>query len=129
MMADWIDICAEEEIAAGFAGTVPVAGGDDIAIFHTLGGEFYALVNKCPHKAGPLSQGIVHGDSVSCPLHNWRISLKSGEALGSDEGCTPTIGLRREGGRVLLARADIAAVRDGAVEPHANSPCPPVIGA
>lgn len=105
---DWVDICATSSIEPGMAGTVPVEGADEIAIFHTIGGDFYALVNKCPHKHGPLSQGIVHGDSVSCPLHNWKISLKSGEALGDDEGCTPTIPLKVEGARILLDRASIA---------------------
>ncbi|MEM6585417.1 MAG: nitrite reductase small subunit NirD [Pseudomonadota bacterium] len=108
-MSDWVDICETSAIERGMAGTVPVEGADEIAIFHTIGGEFYGLVNKCPHKGGPLSQGIVHGDSVSCPLHNWRISLKSGEALGEDEGCTPTIPLKVEGTRILLDRAAILA--------------------
>ena len=106
---DWVNICETTAIEPGMAGTVPVKGADEIAIFHTIGGEFYALVNKCQHKGGPLSQGIVHGDSVSCPLHNWRISLKSGEALGEDEGCTPTIPLKVEGTSVFLDRAAIMA--------------------
>ncbi|MEM1197565.1 MAG: nitrite reductase small subunit NirD [Pseudomonadota bacterium] len=105
---DWVAICSASAIEPGMAGTVPVEGSDEIAIFHTIGGEFYALVNKCPHKGGPLSQGIVHGDSVSCPLHNWRISLKSGEALGEDTGCTPTIPLKVEADRIWLDRAAIA---------------------
>lgn len=106
---DWVSICAATSIEPGMAGTVPVEGADEIAIFHTIGGEFYALVNKCPHKGGPLSQGIVHGDSVSCPLHNWRISLKSGEALGEDKGCTPTIPLKVEDEMIWLDRAAILA--------------------
>ncbi|MEP0393141.1 MAG: nitrite reductase small subunit NirD [Erythrobacter sp.] len=108
---DWVSICAPSSIEPGMAGTVPVEGAPEgngeIAIFHTIGGEFYALVNKCPHKGGPLSQGIVHGDSVSCPLHNWRISLRSGEALGEDEGCTPTIPLKVEEDLIWLDRAAI----------------------
>ena len=100
----WLDIGPTTQIAPGTARTLPVAGADEIAVFHTMRGEFYALVNKCPHKAGPLSQGIIHGDSVSCPLHNWRISLKSGEALGDDEGCTPTIPLKVDNGRIFLLR-------------------------
>ena len=110
---DWVNVCATKAIEPGMAGTVPVEGALDgtgeIAIFHTIGGDFYALVNTCPHKGGPLSQGIVHGDSVSCPLHNWRISLKSGEALGEDEGCTPTIPLKVEDGRIWLDRTAILA--------------------
>ena len=110
----WVDICDASAIEPGMAGTVPVEGADEIAIFHTIGGEFYAIINKCPHKGGPLSQGIVHGDSVSCPLHNWRISLKTGEALGEDRGCTPTIPLKVEEGRIWLSREEALA---GAVTP------------
>jgi nitrite reductase (NADH) small subunit len=65
----------------------------------------FALANRCPHKGGPLSQGIVHGHSVACPLHNWQIALATGEAQGQDKGCTPTIPVKVSGGRVLLCRA------------------------
>ncbi len=78
-------------------------------MFHTLRGDFYALGNKCPHKGGPLSEGIVHGDTVSCPLHNWRISLRSGEALGEDKGCTPTIPIKVDAGRMFLLREAVIA--------------------
>jgi nitrite reductase (NADH) small subunit len=65
-----------------------------------------ALRDACPHKKGPLSQGIVHGRSVTCPLHNWVIDLASGAAQGADEGCAQTIALRVENGRILIdARA------------------------
>lgn len=100
----WLDIGPSAQIKPGTARTLPVRGGEEIAVFHTMRGEFYALVNKCPHKHGPLSQGMVHGDTVSCPLHNWRISLKTGEAQGDDKGCTPTIPLKVEGGRIFLMR-------------------------
>ena len=102
--AKWLDIGPITQIEPGMAATLPVEGGDEIAVFHTMRGEFYALVNKCPHKAGPLSQGIVHGDSVTCPLHNWRISLRSGQALGDDEGCVPTIPVKVDAGRIYLLR-------------------------
>ena len=82
-------------------------GGAEIAVFHTLDNRFYALVNQCPHKAGPLSQGIVHGNVVTCPLHSWQISLKTGEALGDDKGCVPTIPLRIDAGRIYLLRAAV----------------------
>ncbi|MBB3989332.1 nitrite reductase (NADH) small subunit [Croceicoccus naphthovorans] len=100
----WLDIGPATQIDPGTARTIPVQGGDEIAVFHTMRGEFYALVNKCPHKQGPLSEGIIHGDSVSCPLHNWRISLRSGEAQGDDVGCTPTIPMKVDGGRLFLLR-------------------------
>lgn len=109
MQAQWIDIGPVNQIEAGGARTLTVTGGQEIAIFHTLGGQVYALVNACPHKAGPLSQGIVHGDSVTCPLHSWRISLKSGEALGEDKGCTPVIPVKLDCGRIYLLREAVVA--------------------
>jgi len=104
MIGEWLDIGPVGQIAPGSARTLPVRGGEEIAVFHTLEGRFFALVNKCPHKAGPLSQGIVHGSVVTCPLHNWNISLKTGEALGEDKGCVPTIPLRVDAGRLYLLR-------------------------
>lgn len=114
MIGDWLDIGPVTQISAGNARTLPVQGGPDgqkgeIAIFHTMGGEFFALVNKCPHKHGPLSQGIVHGTVVTCPLHSWNISLKTGHALGDDEGCVPTIPLRVDAGRIYLRRDAVIA--------------------
>lgn len=111
MEAVWIDIGPVSQIEPGMAATLPVEGGSELAVFHTMGGQVYALVNACPHKKGPLSQGIVHGDSVTCPLHNWRISLKSGQALGDDRGCTPTIPVKVDCGRIYLLREAVAATR------------------
>ncbi|MBV9839996.1 MAG: nitrite reductase small subunit NirD [Sphingomonadaceae bacterium] len=104
MIGDWIDVGPLAAIPLRGARTVPVAGGEEIAIFRTGDDAVYALVNRCPHKQGPLSQGIVHGHAVACPLHNMRISLASGEAMGDDEGCVPTIPVRVDAGRVLLSR-------------------------
>ncbi len=107
----WIDIGPVDQVPASGARTLPVQGGEEIAIFRTASSEFYALVNSCPHKQGPLSQGIVHDNSVTCPLHNWRISLKTGEAQGEDSGCTPTIPLKIMDGRIYLDRAAVLAPR------------------
>lgn len=104
MIGDWLDIGPVSQISPGNARTLPVVGGQEIAVFHTLDNRFYALVNSCPHKGGPLSQGIVHGNVVTCPLHNWNISLKTGKALGDDEGCVPSIPLRVDAGRIYLLR-------------------------
>jgi len=104
-IGDWIDVGPLAAIPMRGARTVPVAGGEEVALFRTGDNQVFALVNRCPHKQGPLSQGIVHGHAVSCPLHNWRISLATGEALGEDRGCTPTIPVKVTGGRVLLCRA------------------------
>ena len=116
MIGEWLDIGSVDQIAPGNARTLPVRGGAsyqdrEIAVFHTLDNRFYALVNRCPHKGGPLSQGIVHGGVVTCPLHNWNISLKTGEALGEDKGCVPTIPLRVDAGRIYLLRAAVVEKR------------------
>jgi nitrite reductase (NADH) small subunit len=116
MIGDWLDIGPTTQIAPGNARTLPVRGGEEIAVFHTMRGEFFALVNACPHKQGPLSQGIVHGEVVTCPLHNWNISLRSGEALGDDRGCVPTIPLKVDAGRLYLLREAVVAPRAAQAE-------------
>jgi nitrite reductase (NADH) small subunit len=105
MTADWLDIGWLNEIPIRGARTVPVAGGEEIAVFRTGDNRVFALVNRCPHKNGPLSQGIVHGHSVACPLHNWNIALATGEAQGADKGCTPVVPVKVVSGRVLIGRA------------------------
>ena len=104
-MNGWLDIGGLNDIPARGSRTVTVAGGDDIAVFRTGTDAVFALIDRCPHKQGRLSQGIVHGEAVACPLHNWRISLATGEALGEDHGCTPVVPVRIEDGRILLCRA------------------------
>ncbi len=103
--AQWTDIGALDSIPVRGARVVKTAAGC-IAVFRTSAGEAFALDDRCPHKGGPLSQGIVHGASVTCPLHNWVIDLASGAAQGADSGATRTIPLRIEAGRILL---DLAA--------------------
>jgi nitrite reductase (NADH) small subunit len=76
--------------------------GMSIAVFKTSGGGVFALLDRCPHRGGPLSQGIVHGEHVTCPLHDWIIDLATGCATGVDEGSTPAFAVRVVGGRVLL---------------------------
>ncbi|MCP1471539.1 nitrite reductase (NADH) small subunit [Sphingobium sp. OAS761] len=102
--AHWIDIGTLADIPRRGARTVRIAREKEIAIFRTGDDHVFALVNECPHKKGPLSQGIVHGHSVACPLHNWTIALDTGEAQGADHGCTPTIAVRRDGDRILIAQ-------------------------
>lgn len=75
----------------------------DIALFRTADNRVFALHDTCPHKAGKLSQGIVHGEFVTCPLHNWIIGLADGQAKEPDEGCARTVPVRLENGRILLA--------------------------
>ncbi|MEM1039176.1 MAG: nitrite reductase small subunit NirD [Pseudomonadota bacterium] len=85
-----------------------VAGEKTIAVFRTLDDQVFALEDKCPHKNGPLSQGIVHDGCVTCPLHNWVISLATGQAQGADEGETRTYPVKLEGDTILLDAAGLA---------------------
>lgn len=101
MTGPWVAVGRVEDIPKQGARVVATAAGD-IALFRTLAGEVFALDDRCPHKGGPLSQGIVHGRSVTCPLHNWVIDLASGEAAAPDKGCVRRIRVRVEQGRVLL---------------------------
>ncbi|KLK90807.1 nitrite reductase [Microvirga vignae] len=107
-MSDWIDVGAVDDVPVLGSRVVQAPGGD-IAVFKAADGTFFALRDRCPHKGGPLSQGIVHGHSVTCPLHNWVISLKSGEAQGADQGCAHKIPLRINGARILLAASALMA--------------------
>jgi len=100
-MSDWIDIAALDEIAPRGARVIKTREGC-VAVFRTASDEVYALDNSCPHKQGPLAEGIVHGASVTCPLHNWVFSLETGLAQGADEGQVATYPARVEDGRVLL---------------------------
>ena len=103
----WLDVCALEDIPLRGARRVGNAG-KPVAVFRTGDNEVFALVDRCPHKQGPLSMGIVHGSSVTCPLHGMKIDLATGEPMGADtgKGCAPRIDVRLERGRVLIdARA------------------------
>jgi nitrite reductase (NADH) small subunit len=101
-MSEWIKICNVNDIPVLGARRVARAQGLDVAIFRTQQGEVFALLDRCPHKGGPLSQGIVFGSSVACPLHNWTIGLADGRAQAPDEGCTPAFSVRLEGDAVYL---------------------------
>ncbi|MCP5304465.1 MAG: nitrite reductase small subunit NirD [Chromatiaceae bacterium] len=108
-MNNWIEIAPLDAIPR-LGSRVIKTDTMDVAVFRTSDDQVFALRDACPHKGGPLSQGIVHGASVTCPLHNWKIDLASGEALGPDEGCTNVFATKVEGGRVYLAlKADEAA--------------------
>lgn len=103
-MTNWIDIAALDDIPRRGARIVKTRQGC-VAVFRTAGDSVFALDNACPHKAGPLAEGIVHGTSVTCPLHNWVISLETGEAQGADEGQVQTYPARVENDRILLDAA------------------------
>src|SRR5687767_7660627 len=100
----WVDVCQVDDIPVRGARVVKTPAGC-IALFRTIDGAIFALDDKCPHKGGPLSQGIVHGRSVTCPLHNWVIGLDTGEAQGVDEGKTITHRTQVLNGRISLLAA------------------------
>ena len=108
--AKWIDIGCIDDIPLLGARLVKAPAGC-IAVFRTGEAEAHAIDDACPHKAGPLSQGIVHGTSVTCPLHNWVIDLATGSALGADEGQVRTYPLKIEAGRILLDVSALPAKR------------------
>ena len=105
----WTDIAALEDIPVRGARIVKTQAGC-IAVFRTGDNEVFATSDRCPHKGGPLSEGIVHGKSVTCPLHNWVFSLETGEAQGADEGQIATYPTRVENGRVLMDLSEINKV-------------------
>lgn len=98
---NWIDIGALNDIPAQGARVVKTAHGC-VAVFRTASDQVFAVDDRCPHKGGPLSEGIVHGNAVTCPLHAWVFSLETGMAQGVDDGQIATYPARIEGGRILL---------------------------
>ena len=100
-MPNWFDIGPLTSIPRRGARTVKTPRRE-IAIFRTAEDQDFALENRCPHKGGPLSDGIVHGGKVTCPLHNWVIDLESGNATGDDHGCARSFAVKIENGRVFI---------------------------
>lgn len=121
---NWVDLGELAAIPRLGARVVRSPHGD-IAVFRTADDGVFALSDRCPHKGGPLSQGIVHGERVTCPLHNWVIDLASGEATGPDTGCTHSFPVRVEHGRVWLDLDPPAAVsaRVSALEDTGSETC------
>ena len=103
-MNNWYKVAALEDIPPLGSRVVHTRQGD-IALFRTADGEVFALRDKCPHKGGPLSQGIVFGNQVACPLHGWNIGLADGQAVAPDVGCARPYPVRVEGEVVYLALA------------------------
>ncbi len=98
----WHRVCAVDDIPLQGSRVVQRAGEDNIAIFRTTDNDVFAVVDRCPHKGGPLSAGLVHGKSVACPLHNWVIQLDNGQAQAPDEGCVMTVPVKVDTGTVYL---------------------------
>ncbi len=121
-MNDWQVVCRVEDIPVLGARRVARPRGVDVAVFRTAGDQVFALLDRCPHKGGPLSQGIVFGTSVACPLHNWTIALEDGVARSPDEGCTQRFACRVEDGQVLLDPVELATLALDVDAPKAG-PC------
>jgi nitrite reductase (NADH) small subunit len=101
-MNEWKKVCSLDEIPRLGSRQVKSASGT-IAVFRTADDEVFALHDKCPHKGGPLSQGLVAGKVVTCPLHAWKIQLENGEAVAPDKGCARVYPTKVEGGMVWIA--------------------------
>ena len=98
----WVEVGKVDDIPELGSRVVRRDDGD-IAVFRNADNEVFALLNRCPHKGGPLSEGIVYGQTVTCPLHNWCIGLNNGEAVAPDEGCVPRYPVKVEGEMVYLS--------------------------
>jgi nitrite reductase (NADH) small subunit len=108
-MNDWKVICRVEDVPVLGARRVARPQGAPVAVFRTDGDQVFAVLDRCPHRGGPLSQGIVFGTSVACPLHNWTIGLADGCAKSPDEGCVPKFACRVVDGTVLLDARELAS--------------------
>jgi nitrite reductase (NADH) small subunit len=113
-MTDWKPICRVADIPVLGARRVERPGQTEVAIFRAADDQVFALLDACPHKGGPLSQGIVFGHRVACPLHNWTISLADGQVQAPDQGCTQRFAVKVEGDQVFLDAAELAAAPDQA---------------
>ncbi len=109
-MNEWLPICQVEDIPVLGSRRIARPRGIDVAVFRNDAGEVFALLDRCPHKGGPLSQGIVFGTRVACPLHNWSIGLDDGCAQAPDEGCTPRFAVKVEDGTVHLRAQELATL-------------------
>jgi len=109
MSNEWKPVCRVEDIPVLGARRVARPVGIEVAVFRNSQDQVFALLDRCPHKGGPLSQGIVFGTSVACPLHNWAIGLDDGCARSPDEGCTPRFAVKVIDGIVMLDAAELAS--------------------
>lgn len=100
----WLAVCRLDDLPVQGSRVVRRFGQDDVAVFRTHDDRVFAVLDRCPHKGGPLSEGLVHGMSVTCPLHGWVIDLETGQARAPDEGCARRVPVRvDDDGWVYLA--------------------------
>src|SRR5882757_9556444 len=114
-MSNWKTICRVDDIPVLGARRVAREDATAVAVFRNSEDKVFALLDRCPHKGGPLSQGIVFGESVACPLHNWTIGLADGCAKAPDQGCVQRFAVKVDSGDVMLDRTELegVAVHDG----------------
>lgn len=119
-MSNWIAICDVTDIPILGSRRVQRERGLEVALFRTADDEVFALLDRCPHKGGPLSQGLVFGRHVACPLHNWTIGLSDGVAQAPDLGCTPRFAVNVQEGVVRLDADELAGHATDLVRPVAG---------
>ncbi|MEP6965242.1 MAG: nitrite reductase small subunit NirD [Polaromonas sp.] len=119
-MSEWKMICRVDDIPVLGARRVSRTKGMDVAVFRNASNEVFALLDRCPHKGGPLSQGMVMGNRVACPLHNWTIGLCDGQAAAPDEGCTPSFACKVDAGQVFLDSGELATLAVNLLPPVAG---------
>ena len=119
-MTEWKKICLVTEIPVLGSRRVARPLGMDVAVFRNDQDQVFALLDRCPHKGGPLSQGIVFGTSVACPLHNWTIGLDDGCARAHDAGCTQKFSVKVEGDSVHLDQGELDTLALDAPRPLAG---------
>ncbi|MBL8328506.1 MAG: nitrite reductase small subunit NirD [Rubrivivax sp.] len=108
MAPAWVAVCRVDDIPVMGSRRVSRPQGMAVALFRTADDQVHALLDRCPHKGGPLSQGIVLADAVACPLHNWTIQFVDGRARAPDEGQTPAFAVRVQDGQVFLDAHELA---------------------
>lgn len=113
----WVRACAIDDIPLLGSRVLERARGGNIALFRPAADRVFALADRCPHRGGPLSQGIVSGDTVTCPLHGWNIQLDSGQACAPDVGCARRYPVQLRDGAVWLS---LAALQEACAEAEAQ---------
>ncbi len=122
MSGDWKRICRVDDIAVLGSRRVARPGSVDVAIFRNGQDRVFALLDRCPHRGGPLSQGIVFGESVACPLHNWTIGLEDGCAKAPDVGCTTKFAVQVVDGDVFLDEEELRTTAIGRPTVYEGAP-------
>lgn len=100
-MSEFVKVASISELEAGSCKTVEV-GGKAIALFN-VEGIIYALDNTCLHQGGPLGEGMLEGDVVTCPWHMWEYNVRSGEKVGSPSLKVATYAVQVEGNDIKVA--------------------------